>query len=145
MCLLEGEHELALGVARLTGDWGYRDSHGRVFFLGRKDRQVKRLGHRINLDTVQQVGVACGCDLLVLYGFLSVEIKSCDVAFVVCDCPMLVILLSAFLYLTVWWGAMWLRSDWRSCWSRLSLTSLLTFLSALTERCWPSLCQQQEP
>ena len=40
---------------RPSGDLGHIDQNGRLFYDGRCDRQVKRLGHRINLDHIQQV------------------------------------------------------------------------------------------
>ena len=55
VCLLEGESEAIPGVMRPTGDWGYTDGSGRIYFMGRCDRQIKRSGHRINLDSIQQV------------------------------------------------------------------------------------------
>ncbi len=55
MCLLEGEAAISPGTMRSTGDWGYVDAAGRVYWVGRGDRQIKRLGHRINLDSIQQV------------------------------------------------------------------------------------------
>ncbi len=55
MCLLEGEESLAPGTMRPTGDWGCVDIDGRVYCVGRCDRQIKRSGHRVNLDSIQQV------------------------------------------------------------------------------------------
>ncbi|GAA2079783.1 hypothetical protein GCM10009801_37620 [Streptomyces albiaxialis] len=45
----------ALGGARayLTGDLGYRDTAGRVCFLGRRDNQVKLRGYRIELEEIE--------------------------------------------------------------------------------------------
>ena len=45
------------GVMRPSGDIGHIDEHRRLFYNGRCDRQVKRLGHRINLDHIQQVNI----------------------------------------------------------------------------------------
>jgi hypothetical protein len=42
---------------RPSGDLGHIDQNGRLFYDGRCDRQKKRLGHRINLDHIQQVHV----------------------------------------------------------------------------------------
>lgn len=43
------------GCMRATGDWAHVADGGKVFFMGRCDRQLKRSGHRINLDSIQQV------------------------------------------------------------------------------------------
>lgn len=40
---------------RCTGDVGTIDEWGRLFFSGRSDRQVKLLGHRVNLDFIEEV------------------------------------------------------------------------------------------
>ena len=40
---------------RCTGDCGSVGRGGQVVCTGRMDRQIKRCGHRINLDHVQQV------------------------------------------------------------------------------------------
>ncbi|GGL43133.1 non-ribosomal peptide synthetase [Planomonospora parontospora] len=37
----------------LTGDLGYRDAAGRLWFLGRRDNQVKLRGHRIELEEIE--------------------------------------------------------------------------------------------
>ncbi|WBB62060.1 amino acid adenylation domain-containing protein [Streptomyces sp. WMMC500] len=39
----------------LTGDQGYRDLGGRLWFLGRRDNQVKLRGHRIELEEIESV------------------------------------------------------------------------------------------
>lgn len=43
-----------------TGDLGYKDSDGSVIFAGRKDRQLKRFGIRIDLDEIESAAVASG-------------------------------------------------------------------------------------
>ena len=54
-CVVGDEVKLTPGVMRSSGDLGHIDEDGRLFYDGRCDRQVKRLGHRINLDNIQQV------------------------------------------------------------------------------------------
>ncbi|TRY57108.1 hypothetical protein DNTS_023983 [Danionella cerebrum] len=54
VCLLDDEESLVQGTMRATGDWvQVRDPH--LYFLGRKDRLVKRFGQRVHLDALQQV------------------------------------------------------------------------------------------
>ncbi|MCS0634269.1 amino acid adenylation domain-containing protein [Streptomyces sp. LP05-1] len=50
----------ALGGRRayLTGDLGYRGLDGRLYFLGRRDHQVKLRGHRIELEEVEAAASA---------------------------------------------------------------------------------------
>lgn len=43
----------------LTGDVGRMDEHGRLFFVGRKDFQVKIGGMRIELDEIKAVAESC--------------------------------------------------------------------------------------
>ena len=38
-----------------TGDYGKWSEDGRIFYLGRKDDQVKLLGHRIELSEIESV------------------------------------------------------------------------------------------
>ena len=54
-CLLGNEMILMPGVMRASGDMGHFDECGRLMYDGRSDRQIKRLGHRINLDYIQRV------------------------------------------------------------------------------------------
>ncbi|MEU8587315.1 amino acid adenylation domain-containing protein [Streptomyces sp. NPDC048664] len=50
----------ALGGQRvyLTGDLGYRDRDGLLYFLGRRDNQVKLRGHRIELEEIEAAASA---------------------------------------------------------------------------------------
>uniref|UniRef100_A0A673NI29 Beta-alanine-activating enzyme n=1 Tax=Sinocyclocheilus rhinocerous TaxID=307959 RepID=A0A673NI29_9TELE len=58
VCLLDDEETVVEGTMRATGDWvQVRDSH--LYFLGRKDRLIKRFGQRVHLDALQQVGDKC--------------------------------------------------------------------------------------
>lgn len=56
MCFLDGEMTVALGTMRATGDF-VTVKGGELFFLGRKDSQIKRHGKRLNIELVQQVEV----------------------------------------------------------------------------------------
>ena len=56
-CLVGDESELTPSMMRPSGDLGHIDQNGKLFYDGRCDRQMKRLGHRINLDHIQQVHV----------------------------------------------------------------------------------------
>ncbi|KAL1022606.1 hypothetical protein UPYG_G00029810 [Umbra pygmaea] len=54
VCLLDDEVTDAPGTMRSTGDWvQISDTH--LYYLGRRDRLVKRHGQRLHLDTLQQV------------------------------------------------------------------------------------------
>uniref|UniRef100_A0A8C1YGA1 Beta-alanine-activating enzyme n=1 Tax=Cyprinus carpio TaxID=7962 RepID=A0A8C1YGA1_CYPCA len=58
VCLLDDEETVVEGTMRATGDWvQVRDSQ--LYFLGRKDRLIKRFGQRVHLDALQQVGDKC--------------------------------------------------------------------------------------
>lgn len=51
-----------------TGDLAYEDENGNLIFLGRKDFQIKRLGHRIELGEIENTilavnGIKNGCCL----------------------------------------------------------------------------------
>lgn len=39
----------------LTGDIGYYDNDGTLYFVGRKDNQIKHMGHRVELDEIENV------------------------------------------------------------------------------------------
>lgn len=55
VCCLGNETMLVPGTVRDSGDVGYIDGTGLIHVTGRRDRQIKRCGHRINLDLIQQV------------------------------------------------------------------------------------------
>ncbi|KAM3619691.1 uncharacterized protein V6R79_012033 [Siganus canaliculatus] len=53
VCLLDEEETVLPGTMRPTGDWvEVKDAQWR--YLGRKDRQIKRHGQRVDLDSVQK-------------------------------------------------------------------------------------------
>ncbi|XP_054422744.1 beta-alanine-activating enzyme [Pteronotus mesoamericanus] len=54
VCFLDGEMTVPLGTMRATGDF-VTVKDGELFFLGRKDSQIKRHGKRLNFELVQQV------------------------------------------------------------------------------------------
>uniref|UniRef100_A0A6Q2YHI3 Carrier domain-containing protein n=1 Tax=Esox lucius TaxID=8010 RepID=A0A6Q2YHI3_ESOLU len=54
VCLLDDEVTVAPGTMRSTGDW-VRVRDTQLYYLGRRDRLVKRHGQRLHLDTLQQV------------------------------------------------------------------------------------------
>uniref|UniRef100_A0A8C5Y9T3 Beta-alanine-activating enzyme n=1 Tax=Microcebus murinus TaxID=30608 RepID=A0A8C5Y9T3_MICMU len=54
VCFLDDEVTVPLGTMRATGDF-VTVKDGEIFFLGRKDSQIKRHGKRLNIDLVQQV------------------------------------------------------------------------------------------
>lgn len=43
-----------------TGDLGYLNAHGELVFVGRKDAQIKHLGHRIELGEIEAVAAKSG-------------------------------------------------------------------------------------
>jgi acyl-coenzyme A synthetase/AMP-(fatty) acid ligase len=45
--------EIGMSAWYLTGDEGYQDSSGTFHFLGRRDNQVKYLGHRVELEEIE--------------------------------------------------------------------------------------------
>ncbi|XP_056132799.1 beta-alanine-activating enzyme [Lampris incognitus] len=54
VCLLDDESAAVPGTMRVTGDWvKVKDKH--LYYLGRRDRLIKRHGQRVNLDNLQQV------------------------------------------------------------------------------------------
>jgi len=55
VCLVGDETTPPGDGMRCTGDWGSMGDGGAVVCSGRKDRQMKRSGQRINLDYIQQV------------------------------------------------------------------------------------------
>ncbi|KAL4679819.1 hypothetical protein H8959_009469 [Pygathrix nigripes] len=54
VCFLNDEVTVPLGTMRATGDF-VTVKDGEIFFLGRKDSQIKRHGKRLNIELVQQV------------------------------------------------------------------------------------------
>ena len=52
VCLLGDETSHTAETKRKTGDWAYVKNH-RFWFCGRRDRQIKRMGKRINLDWIE--------------------------------------------------------------------------------------------
>ncbi|KAG8504951.1 Beta-alanine-activating enzyme, partial [Galemys pyrenaicus] len=53
VCFLDDEVTVPLGTMRATGDF-VTVKDGKMFFLGRKDSQIKRHGKRLSLELVQQ-------------------------------------------------------------------------------------------
>ncbi|XP_069378484.1 beta-alanine-activating enzyme [Paralichthys olivaceus] len=54
VCLLDNEEDVIPGTMRATGDW-VNVKDGQLFYLGRRDRLIKRHGKRVNLDGLQQL------------------------------------------------------------------------------------------
>ncbi|XP_075052130.1 beta-alanine-activating enzyme isoform X2 [Mixophyes fleayi] len=54
VCFLDDDLILPYGTMRQTGDW-VRLQDGDMFYLGRKDNQIKRHGKRLNTEYIQQV------------------------------------------------------------------------------------------
>ncbi|NP_001410730.1 beta-alanine-activating enzyme [Danio rerio] len=54
VCLLDDEETVVKGTMRATGDW-VQVQNSNLYFLGRKDRLVKRFGQRVHLDALQQM------------------------------------------------------------------------------------------
>ncbi|KAM6221716.1 beta-alanine-activating enzyme isoform 2-T2 [Rhynchocyon petersi] len=54
VCFLDDEMTVPLGTMRATGDF-VTVKNGEIFFLGRKDSQIKRHGKRLNIELVQQI------------------------------------------------------------------------------------------
>ena len=42
-----------------TGDLAYRNSHGELVFVSRKDAQIKHMGHRIELGEIEAAAAEC--------------------------------------------------------------------------------------
>ncbi|KAM6135742.1 beta-alanine-activating enzyme isoform 2-T3 [Phoenicopterus ruber ruber] len=53
ICFLDDEITVPLGTMRETGDFA-RVQNAKLFFLGRKDNQIKRHGKRFNIECLQQ-------------------------------------------------------------------------------------------
>lgn len=56
VCLLDHEDSAVPGTMRATGD-RVEVRGGQMYYLGRKDRSIKRHGKRVNLDHLQQVNL----------------------------------------------------------------------------------------
>ncbi|XP_022607126.1 acyl-CoA synthetase family member 4 [Seriola dumerili] len=57
VCLLDEEQAVVPGTMRASGDWvNVKDAQ--LYYLGRRDRLIKRHGKRVNLDGVQQLIVS---------------------------------------------------------------------------------------
>ncbi|XP_071343014.1 beta-alanine-activating enzyme [Trachinotus anak] len=57
VCLLDEEEAVVPGTMRATGDWvNVKDAQ--LYYLGRRDRLIKRHGKRVNLDSLQQLIVS---------------------------------------------------------------------------------------
>lgn len=54
ICFLDDEIIVPLGTMRETGDF-VRVQNAKLFFLGRKDNQIKRHGKCFNIECLQQV------------------------------------------------------------------------------------------
>ncbi|XP_069780714.1 beta-alanine-activating enzyme isoform X2 [Narcine bancroftii] len=54
VCFLNDEITVFPGIMRATGDW-VMVKDGQMYYLGRKDNQIKRHGKRVNLESIQQV------------------------------------------------------------------------------------------
>ncbi|XP_045853694.1 beta-alanine-activating enzyme isoform X2 [Meles meles] len=63
VCFLDDEMTVPLGTMRATGDL-VTVKDGEMFFLGRKDSQIKRHGKRLNVELVQQWVLNLSEDLL---------------------------------------------------------------------------------
>ncbi|MEQ2168741.1 hypothetical protein GOODEAATRI_017924 [Goodea atripinnis] len=74
VCLLDGEDTVVPGTMRATGDWvNIRDAQ--LYYLGRRDRMIKRNGKRVNLDSLQQVE-ACAVGLYEGFRLLAFVVPS---------------------------------------------------------------------
>lgn len=58
-CILNSDegntYDITAARYRDTGDVVKVDSQGHLFYVGRKDRQIKRNGQRVNLDEIKMV------------------------------------------------------------------------------------------
>ncbi|XP_078254494.1 beta-alanine-activating enzyme [Rhinoraja longicauda] len=54
VCFLNEEITVSQGTMRATGDWVIVKGR-QMYYLGRKDNQIKRHGKRVNLESIQQV------------------------------------------------------------------------------------------
>lgn len=60
---------LPYGTMRGTGDWVKLQGRD-MFYLGRKDNQIKRHGKRLNTEYVQQVCELCRCHIIFTKWFI---------------------------------------------------------------------------
>uniref|UniRef100_A0A087YGD5 Carrier domain-containing protein n=1 Tax=Poecilia formosa TaxID=48698 RepID=A0A087YGD5_POEFO len=81
VCLLDGEDTVVPGTMRATGDW-VNVKDGQLYYLGRRDRMIKRNGKRVNLDSLQQLILslpqveACAVGLYKEYRLLAFVVAS---------------------------------------------------------------------
>ena len=61
VCLVGEETSAEFGTFRRTGDIVCVDVSGRVYYTGRRDNQIKRFGHRINLEMIENVSASTLC------------------------------------------------------------------------------------
>ncbi|XP_068042880.1 beta-alanine-activating enzyme isoform X2 [Anomalospiza imberbis] len=61
ICFLDDEMTVPLGTMRETGDF-VRVKNAKLFFLGRKDNQIKRHSKRFNIEYLQQSVLCLPCD-----------------------------------------------------------------------------------
>lgn len=59
-CLVDDKKDLDWNMMRSSGDLVYRNAEGQMFYRGRIDEQVKRLGQRINLLDIEAVRLVYG-------------------------------------------------------------------------------------
>jgi amino acid adenylation domain-containing protein len=72
----------------MSGDLVRRDAEGRLYYVGRRDRQIKSLGHRISPDEVADVLLASGaCTDALVAGEPDPVRGECVVAYVVLARP----------------------------------------------------------
>lgn len=82
MCQIDAEEAQSQGerseqqtaetmVMRATGDWVRRDDSGEVWFVERRDKQVKRWGRKMCLRSIEQVAILVCFSLCVCFCFSS--------------------------------------------------------------------------
>ena len=113
-------HSIGLIPKRMyrTGDYGRRDEDGILHFCGRMDRQIKHMGHRVELDEVERTanvveGVAESC---VIYN----KAKEVLILFYTGDCDRRSLALA-------------LRDEPRALWCQGKSRNWSSFLSFQTE------------
>ena len=80
MCLLDDEEDAIPGTMRATGDW-VNVEDGQLFYLGRRDRLIKRNGKRVNLDGLQQVQCSVCINCILPMIFICLYLFMCSVIF----------------------------------------------------------------